>query len=151
MSEGRERSGKDECRVRAKCMSIRKRFKLCNFHLKTMSMTRLVESYQKVTNMIADSKKKLTDLKKEEKRIHEEFIKYLQETGEEGIKIDGDTVINLRDVDKKIIISPPKYKQKIKALLISKGVYVDGIEDEIIKAKIGGQVHEQKLKINRKK
>lgn len=90
-------------------------------------------------------------LRKEEKNLNCEIKKYLRETGEDGIRIDQDTIINLKDFDKKIVVPPKEYKEKIKQLLLQKGIYSGGLEDEIIRAKIEGQVQEQKLKVVKKK
>lgn len=114
-------------------------------------MKKLIDSYQLIQGRINETKNKMIALRGEEKEINDEITKYLQTSGEDGIRIDKDTVINLKNVDKKIIVSADKYKQKIKDLLIEKGMYVSGLEDEIISAKVDGRVMEQRLKVNRKK
>lgn len=115
------------------------------------SMKKLIDSYKLTQGRINETKSKLSELRNEEKEINNEIKTYLQTSGQDGIRIDQDTVINLKDVDKKIIVSPNKYKQRIKNLLIEKGMYVSGLEDEIISAKVEGRVKEQRLKVHRKK
>lgn len=115
------------------------------------SLKKLIDSYQLVQGRIKETHEKMNGLRAEEKEINEELKNYLQTSGEEGIRIDKDTVINLTDVDKKINLPANKYKQKIKDLLVEKGKYVSGLEEEIISAKVEGRVKEQRLKINRKK
>lgn len=115
------------------------------------SIKKLIESYQLIRGRIDEAKNKLAELRKEERELNEELVTYLVTSGEDGIRIDSNTVINLKDVDKKIVVSMPKYKEKIKSLLVEKGMYVAGLEDEIIQAKVDGRVTEQKLKVNRKK
>lgn len=115
------------------------------------SLKKLIDSYQLIQGRIKETQDKMIGLRAEEKEINEEIKNYLQTSGEEGIRIDKDTVINLTDVDKKINLPANKYKQKIKDLLVEKGKYVSGLEEEIILAKVEGRVKEQRLKINRKK
>lgn len=115
------------------------------------SLKTLIDSYKLTQGRIKEAKGKLSELRAGERTINNEIKTYLQTSGGEGIRIDKDTVITLKDVDKKIIVSLDKYKQKIKNLLVEKGMYVPGLEDEIISAKVEGKVKEQRLKVNRKK
>ena len=115
------------------------------------SLKTLIDSYKLTQGRINEAKRKLAELRTGERTINNEIKTYLQTSGDEGIRIDKETVITLKDVDKKIIVSPNQYKQKIKDLLIEKGMYISGLEDEIISAKVEGKVKEQRLKVNRKK
>lgn len=115
------------------------------------SISKISDRYLRIQTRIAETKATLATLRKEEKNLNTELKKYLQETGEDGIRIDQDTIINLKDFDKKIVVPPTKYKEKLKQLLVKKGIYSLGLEEEIIGAKVDGQIQEQKLKIVKKK
>lgn len=74
---------------------------------------------------------------------------YMNQVGEEGIRVNADTVITVTDVEKTISVSPKKYKEKVKDLLIAKGIYSKNLEQEILNVKIDKQVQDQKIKMKK--
>lgn len=110
-----------------------------------------IDAYVQIKHKITAQSKVLAQMKKEEKRLKQEIQQYLNETGEEGIRVDSETVITLTTNEKKIPVSQKKYRIKLEALLKSKGVQQDNLVDDILNAKIQDTIQEQKLKMGKKK
>lgn len=110
-----------------------------------------IDAYIQMKQKITEQSKVLAQMRKEEKRLKQEIQQYLNETGEEGIRVDSDTIITLTTNEKKISVSQKKYKTKLETLLKSKGIYQDNLVEEILSAKIQDTIQEQKLKMGKKK
>lgn len=93
--------------------------------------------------------KELAKMRKEEKKLIKEIQQYLNETGEEGIRVDG-AVITLTINEKKITVSQKRYKNKLEALLKARGIFQENLVEDILRAKIEDTIQEQKLKMSKK-
>jgi seryl-tRNA synthetase len=112
----------------------------------------IVEAYMQLRDKIKEHQKTLSALKDEEKNLVKEIQDYLNQTDEQGIRIDETTVITLTSNDKKINRTAKAYKSRLAELCSSKGIYDDAeFVDEILKAKVETTVQQQKLKIIKSK
>lgn len=106
-----------------------------------------VNDYLLIKQKIAAEMKVLAQMRKEEKRLKQGIQQYLNETGQEGIRIDANTVITLVTDQKNIPVSRKAYRLKLESLLKSKGIYQEQLVDDILNAKIQDTIQEQKLKM----
>jgi hypothetical protein len=110
-----------------------------------------IDAFIQIKQKIAAHSKTLTKMRKEEKILIKEIQQYLNETGQEGIRVDADTIITLTTNEKKIPVSHKKYKTKLEDLLKTKGIFHSNLVEEILDAKIEDTIQEQKLKLGKKK
>lgn len=110
-----------------------------------------IDAYVHIKHKIAAQSKVLAQMRKEEKMLKQEIQQYLNETGEEGVYVDSETVITLTTNEKKISVSQKKYRTKLEDLLKVKGIHQDNLVDDILNAKIQDTIQEQKLKMGKKK
>jgi len=100
---------------------------------------------------IADQRKILTELRKQEKQLQIDIIDYLNQNGEEGIRIDDDTVITIKHTDKNIIRNKKAFRNYLEELCVQQGLSNDDFIDAIIAGKVESTVHQSKLKLIKKK
>ena len=110
-----------------------------------------VNDYLLIKQKIAAQMKVISHMRKEEKRLKQEIQQYLNETGQEGIRLDAHTVITLVTDQKHISVSRKTYRLKLESLLKSKGIYQEQLVDDILNAKIQDTIQEQKLKMAKSK
>lgn len=113
------------------------------------SITKILSRYTSIQDLLTKKKKELSDLKKEENELSEQIKLYLVDKGEDTIHLDSNTTISLKDVDKKIMVPPKTYKEKVKSILKDNGIYTTGLENEIIDAKVSCRFQEKKLKLKK--
>lgn len=106
----------------------------------------VIEQYVLIKERISEQQKILKEMRKEESIIVAEIKTYLNETGEEGLRIDDRTVVAISSHDKKICLSKEKFKEKVKTLLYSRGIDDDAFVAELLD-KTEDLVQQQKLKI----
>lgn len=116
-----------------------------------MSIRKTAERYLKIQARLKETRGIMCALRKEETAIRREIERYLQESGETGIRVDADTTISLNDVSKKILVPQKKYPEVVKAVLVKHGAYRHGLERDIIDAKTVGEEKLPKLKVTRQK
>jgi hypothetical protein len=109
-----------------------------------------VESYMEIKNKIKAHQDVLSQLRKEEKVLAKEIRDYMNQHDEEGLKVD-DCIISLNRTEKKIVVPPKQYKNKVGDLLKSRGISSDSLVEDILNAKVDQVVQEQKLRLLRPK
>ncbi len=97
---------------------------------------------------IAEQRATLNQLRSEEKALMKEIQNYLNQTEENGIKLDDDTVITVSSNERKINRTAKQYKTALSELLAARGILDESLTEEILKAKVEQTVQQQKLKIS---
>jgi len=87
-----------------------------------MSIQNRIDAFLRVRKQIKDQKASLSQLKAEESESIKEIKTYLNETGEEGVRIDANTVITMASHGKKINKNKRNYEQHVQNLLYAKGI-----------------------------
>lgn len=111
----------------------------------------IITAYVSNKNVITAVKKQLLELNKVKNELEQEIIKHLTYIGKDGLRIDKNTVVKMDTVTKTRRVAKNKYKEKIKDLLLSKGRYIDELENEIIDAKINKTTPTTRLTIKSEK
>lgn len=108
-----------------------------------------IDAYIKIKKRISDQLVLLKEMKKEENLIMKELKNYLNQIGEEGIRIDTETVISVTNHEKKIIWSKKEYENRVKQLLQDRGIFDDDFVGQLLN-KTHDIVQQQRLKIIKK-
>ncbi len=107
-----------------------------------------VEALMVLKRKIAEQRATLNQLRSEEKALMKEIQNYLNQTEENGIKLDDDTVITVSSNERKINRTAKQYKTALSELLAARGILDESLTEEILKAKVEQTVQQQKLKIS---
>lgn len=109
----------------------------------------LVDQYVRITERIKEQRALLKELKLEEKEIIKEIQAYLNQSEENGIRIDDHTVITLVNTDKCVNKTAKAYKNYLHGLCSDYCADDDANEfvSAILNGKIETTVQQQKLKI----
>lgn len=115
--------------------------------MKMSSSKQLVTAYLRIKEKIKQQRKILYELKEEEKQIINELLDYLNQNDEEGIRIDENNAITLKQNCKKIHKTSKAYKDYLTKLCTDNGLPDEQFVNAIINGKIETTVKQQKLKI----
>jgi len=92
-------------------------------------------------------KKILAELTLERKQIQREIIDYFIQTGEKGIRIDEDTVIEIHQFDKKITRNKKSYRNYLEDLCEQQGLAKEEMADAILAGKVESTIQQSKIKL----
>lgn len=113
------------------------------------SIKNKIEALENIKKRITEQRDTLKNMCKEETAIIKEIKNYLNQTGEEGIRIDPNTVITVINHDKKIQWNKKEYQERVKNLLYDRGINDEKFLEELLD-KTHNVVQQQKLKIVKK-
>lgn len=96
----------------------------------------VVTHYMNIRSAIANERKIIKEMVKEERLAMKNLIDYLTSTNQTGIKVDGEFIIELKQVNR-VVKNKTEYENSIKHILRSRGVENtnDGLVEELINAK----------------
>lgn len=86
-------------------------------------------------------------MREQEKQLQIELTDYLNQSEEEGIRIDEKTIITLEQKDKKLGRNKKAYREYLVGLCSERGIPDDTFVDYIINGKTETTIQQSKLKI----
>lgn len=116
-----------------------------------MSSKQLVTAYISIQERLKDQRRVLSELRDQEKQLQKELTDYLNQTEEEGIRLDEDTVITLEQTSKKISRGKKAYREYLIELCAEKGIPDDVFVESILSGKIDTTVQQSKIKLIKSK
>jgi hypothetical protein len=109
-----------------------------------------VNALIKTKNQVKEHQKIIKGLRTQEKELVKEIQLYLNERGENGIRVDEKIHLTLANHDKKINMSKKEYEKRVQDMLYNKGIDDEYFTSQLLN-KTSNVVQEQKILISKEK